>query len=104
MEMSSSRRVTAKEAAEILGVPVHLISRLDVAGRWIKRFKLTRKTHVYDVQSLYEYLEACRVKPVQRPNVNANGMRPIASPSANASSPRSSLLDILNKKLNAIER
>lgn len=52
--------MTTKEVAEIPGVPVHLISRLDVASRWIKRFKLTRKTHVYDVQSLY-------VRPVSQP-------------------------------------
>jgi hypothetical protein len=49
----AGKRVTAKEAADIIGVPARLISRLDVEGRFIKRFKLTRKTRVYDLRSLY---------------------------------------------------
>lgn len=60
MILTTGKRVSAKEAAEILGVPAHLVSRLDVEGQHIKRFKLTRKTHVYDVQSLYAYLESCQ--------------------------------------------
>lgn len=53
MRIASIKRATAKEAADILGMPAHLISRLDLEGRWIKRFKLTRRTHVFDIQSLY---------------------------------------------------
>lgn len=69
MESPQSKRVDAKQAATILGVSSHLISRLDSAGKWIKRFKLTRKTHVYDVDSLYRYLESCQSKPLQSPVV-----------------------------------
>lgn len=65
--IAQSKRVDAKEAARILGIPEHLISRLDAAGRWIKRYKLTRKTHVYDVESLYLYLESCQSKQLQKP-------------------------------------
>ena len=44
MGTALGKRTTAKEATDILGVPAHQISRLDVEGRFIKRFKLTRKT------------------------------------------------------------
>lgn len=63
--ISEGQRVSAAEAAKILGVSPHLISRLDPGCRWIKRYKLTRKTHVYDVDSLYQYLESRLSPPLQ---------------------------------------
>src|SRR5712672_1156384 len=103
MGISSGRRVTTKEVAGILGVPVHLITRLDVAGRWIKRFKLTRKTHVYDIQSLYAYLESCQSKPSQKISESGFVGRSSASSTAKTSvAPSFSLKEFLSKKLKEI--
>ncbi|MFL9893733.1 hypothetical protein [Paraburkholderia sp. RL17-381-BIF-C] len=69
MDIAKGKRVSATEAAEILGVPRYAISRIDRAGEIIKRFKLGHKTHVYDLDSLYAFLEASLVKPIQKPIV-----------------------------------
>lgn len=86
-------RVTAKEAAAILGIPAHQISRLkdDI----IKRYKLTRKTHVYEVESLYAYLDKCQSKP--SPKLERSGYAGLSSASLRVSGfekPRRSLLDL----------
>jgi hypothetical protein len=90
------RRVSAEEAAVILGVQVHLISRLDPHGEWIKRYKLTRKTHVYDVQSLYAYLEAKLITPVP-PQRRVDPQKPRYVPKMPGEP--FSLLEFLPKKL-----
>jgi len=94
------RRVTAEEAAEILGVPAHLISRLDLRGEWIKRYKLTRKTHVYDVESLHAYLNAKLVKPIPAPRAAPKMKNTQAARRYVPGLPkeRSSLQDLLRKQ------
>jgi hypothetical protein len=77
--VKEGKRVGAEEAAEILGVPARQISRLDIEGRFIQRFKVTRKTHVYDVESLYLYLEASRVAPINS-GVGHKRAQPMNSP------------------------
>jgi len=67
MPMIGKKRVSAKEAAEFLGVPYANISRIDKQGEYIKRYKLGHKTHVYDLESLEAFLEAKRVKPLASP-------------------------------------
>ncbi len=99
MSAKESRRVGAKEAASILGIPEHLISRLDTAGHWIKRYKLTRKTHVCDVESLYLYLESCQSKPSQKMAANATAGRSIVLSTASVTGkPSFSLREFLPKK------
>ena len=65
--MSGSKRISAKEAAEFLGVPYQNISRIDRQGEFIKRYRLGHKTYVYDLESLEVFLEAKRVKPILPP-------------------------------------
>ncbi|HDR8928320.1 TPA: helix-turn-helix domain-containing protein [Burkholderia vietnamiensis] len=60
------RRISAKEAAEFLGVPYQSISRLDRQGEYIKRYRLGHKTYVYDLDSLHAFLEAKLVRPQAR--------------------------------------
>ncbi|WP_175984454.1 helix-turn-helix transcriptional regulator [Burkholderia vietnamiensis] len=60
------RRITAKEAAEFLGVPYQSISRIDRQGEYIKRYRLGHKTYVYDLDSLHAFLEAKLIKPPVR--------------------------------------
>lgn len=71
MTTRSGKRVSAKEAAEILGVPANMISRIDRQGEIIKRYKLGHKTHVYELESLYAFLDAKLVKPVPRPAISS---------------------------------
>lgn len=88
MDERNQKRCTAQEAAAILGIPAHQISRLDPLGEIIRRYKLTRKTHVYDVESLYRFLESRRVAPIERPKlsvarsraVNVDSWRPEGEP------------------------
>lgn len=70
--IARGKRVSAAEAAEILGVPRYAISRLDRAGGVIKRYKLGHKTHVYDLDSLYAFLEASLVKPIPKPSATSS--------------------------------
>jgi hypothetical protein len=63
----NGKRVSAAEAAEILGLPRYAISRIDRRGEIIKRYKLGHKTHVYDLDSLHAYLEATLVRPIAKP-------------------------------------
>jgi len=99
MGTREGRRVPTKEAAAILGIDEHLMSRLDAEGRWIKRYKLTRKTHVYDVESLYNYLESCQSKPLQKPVVSASAGRSTASFQGSVSAkPKFSLREFLPQK------
>ena len=60
MDLVKGKRVSATEAAEILGVPRYAISRIDRAGEIIKRYKLGHKTHVYELESLYQFLASCQ--------------------------------------------
>lgn len=60
------RRISAKEAAEFLGVPYQSISRIDRQGEYIKRYRLGHKTYVYDLDSLHAFLEAKLVRPQAR--------------------------------------
>lgn len=69
MDIAKGKRVSATEAAEILGVPRYAISRIDKRGDIIKRYKLGHKTHVYDLDSLYAFLDATLVKPIPTPAV-----------------------------------
>lgn len=85
MDIAKGKRVSAKEAADILGVPRYSISRLDRAGEIIKRYKLGHKTHVYDLDSLYEFLASCQSKPLQKPVVSATAGRSNASSRVSAS-------------------
>ncbi len=66
-DLAKSKRVSAKEAAVILGVPYANISRIDRACAIIQRYKLGHKTYVYDLDSLYRFLASCQSKPLQRP-------------------------------------
>ncbi|MEZ7525923.1 hypothetical protein, partial [Burkholderia vietnamiensis] len=66
MDLKSGKRVSAKEAAAILGVPYQNISRIDRTCTIIQRFRLGHKTYVYDLDSLYRYLAACQSKPSPR--------------------------------------
>lgn len=63
---SDGRRISAKEAAEFLGVPYQGISRIDRQGEHIKRYRLGHKTYVYDLDSLHAFLEAKLVRPQVR--------------------------------------
>lgn len=72
----SGKRVSAKEAAEILGVPASAVSRIDRQGTIIKRYKLGHKTHVYELESLYTFLEAKLVKPVPSPITSSTSGAP----------------------------
>ncbi|MBB5446465.1 MULTISPECIES: hypothetical protein [unclassified Paraburkholderia] len=71
-DIANGKRVSATEAAEILSVPRYAISRIDRGGEIIKRYKLGHKTHVYDRDSLYAYLDACLVRPTPLPDVESN--------------------------------
>ncbi|WP_254213519.1 hypothetical protein [Burkholderia multivorans] len=71
MDLKIGKRVSAKEAAAILGVPYHSISRIDRNCTIIQRFRLGHKTYVYDLDSLYRYL-AC-IMPIE--TITKNGRR-----------------------------
>ncbi|KIP14538.1 hypothetical protein KY49_679 [Burkholderia sp. MSHR3999] len=100
MDLKSGKRVSAKEAAAILGVPYQNISRIDRACTVIQRFRLGHKTYVYDVDSLYRYLASCQSKPSQKMGVGAFAGRSSALSRVHASEkPSSSLQDFLRAKL-----
>lgn len=99
MDISKGKRVSAAEAAEILGVPRYAISRIDRAGEIIQRYKLGHKTHVYELASLYKFLEACQSKPLQKPAAGATAGRSNASSKvAEFEKPSFSLLAFLPKR------
>lgn len=79
MDIKHGKRVSAKEAAEILGVPYANISRIDRIGSVIKRYKIGYKTHVYELSSLYDFLASCQSKSLQRPVGGGSAGRSIAS-------------------------
>jgi len=79
MDTLRGKRVSATEAAEILGVPRYAISRIDRAGEIIQRYKLGHKTHVYELESLYKFLASCQSKPSQKPAAGATVGRSNAS-------------------------
>ncbi|HDR8957057.1 helix-turn-helix domain-containing protein [Burkholderia vietnamiensis] len=70
MSILQKKRVSAAEAAAILGVPKETISRIDRRGEIIRRYRLGHKTVVYDVESLEQFLLAKAVRPVQAPTVD----------------------------------
>lgn len=102
MSLEFDKRISAAEAAKILGVPVRLISRLDIRGDWIKRYKLTRKTHVYDLDSLHAYLAAKLVQAtssdVRTPTALSRKRLVALSQRVGNSGGRTSLLDLVLKQ------
>jgi len=99
MDLSKGKRVSAKEAAAILGVPYQNISRIDRACAIIQRFKLGHKTYVYDLDSLYRFLASCQSKPLPKPDVAVTGGRSNASSKAVKSEKRNfSLREFLPEK------
>jgi len=99
MSIATGKRVSAKEAAAILGVPYATISRIDRAGQHIKRYRLGHKTYVYDLDSLYEFLASCQSKPLQKPVVSASAGRSSVSSRVNAfEKPSFSLREFLPKR------
>lgn len=79
MDAHRGKRVSATEAAQILGVPRYAISRIDRAGEIIQRYKLGHKTHVYELESLYKFLASCQSKPLQSPVADVTAGRSNAS-------------------------
>lgn len=79
MDIAKGKRVSATEAAKILGVPRYAISRIDRAGEIIQCYKLGHKTHVYELESLYAFLASCQSKPLQKPAAGATAGRSNAS-------------------------
>jgi len=75
MEIAKGKRVSATEAAQILGVPRYAISRIDRLGEIIQRYKIGHKTHVYELESLYKFLASCQSKPLQKPATVATAGR-----------------------------
>ncbi|PRF97437.1 hypothetical protein C6Q14_28245 [Burkholderia ambifaria] len=67
MSILQKKRVSAAEAADILGVPRATISRIDRQGEIIRRYKIGHKTFVYDVESLEQFLLANEVQPIRAP-------------------------------------
>jgi len=97
--IANGKRVSATEAAQILGVPRYAISRIDRAGAIIQRYKLGHKTHVYELESLYRFLASCQSKPLQRPAASASAGRSTASSKTFAfEKPSSSLLELLQPR------
>jgi NADH/NAD ratio-sensing transcriptional regulator Rex len=95
-DITKGKRVSAKEAAAILGVPYANISRIDRPCTIIQRFRLGHKTYVYDIDSLYRFLASCQSKPSPKTVVVATGGRSSASSRVSASvKPSSSLRDFL---------
>ena len=97
------RRISAKEAAEFLGVPHQSISRIDRQGEYIKRYRLGHKTYVYDLDSLHAFLEAKLVRPqvrIDRP-LQATKVRRATTSSPEVA--RSSLRELLRQELNKID-
>ncbi|MDR5660980.1 helix-turn-helix domain-containing protein [Burkholderia cenocepacia] len=70
MSILQKKRVSAAEAADILGVPRATISRIDRQGEIIRRYKIGHKTFVYDVESLEQFLLANEVRPARPPTVS----------------------------------
>lgn len=100
MDLKIGKRVSAKEAAAILGVPYHSISRIDRNCTIIQRFRLGHKTYVYDLDSLYRYLASCQSKPSQKMVAGVTAGRSSASLKARVSEKQSSSLrDFLRAKL-----
>ncbi|MCB4342458.1 hypothetical protein LA345_00740 [Burkholderia vietnamiensis] len=100
MDLKSGKRVSAKEAADILGVPYQNISRIDRTCTIIQRFRLGHKTYVYDLDSLYRYLAACQSKPSRKMDAGVSAGRSNASLKARVSERQnSSLRDFLRAKL-----
>jgi hypothetical protein len=79
MEIAKGKRVSATEAAQILGVPRYAISRIDRTGEIMQRYKLGHKTHVYELESLYAFLASSQSKPLQKPAAGATVGRSNAS-------------------------
>ncbi|SIT42970.1 putative phage integrase domain protein [Paraburkholderia piptadeniae] len=79
MDIAKGKRVSATEAAQILALPRYAISRIDLAGEIIQRYKLGHKTHVYELESLYRFLASCQSTPLQKPAAVATAERSNAS-------------------------
>ncbi|AIO46378.1 putative phage integrase domain protein [Burkholderia cepacia] len=100
MDLKSGKRVSAKEAAAILGVPYQNISRIDRACTVIQRFRLGHKTYVYDLDSLYRFLASCQSKPSRKMDAGVSAGRSNASLKKRVSEKQSSSLqDFLRAKL-----
>lgn len=99
MAGSLRKLVSSKEAAIFLGVPAHQMCRLDPEGEIIKRYKLTRKTHVYDMESLQQYLDTRLMAPaasaigLSRPHEVSGNMTAV-TPQGFSRKKRRSLLEI----------
>ena len=99
MDLTKGKRVSAKEAAVILGVPYANISRIDRPCTVIQRFKLGHKTYVYDLDSLYRFLASCQSKPLPRVEESVSaGSSKGSSRGIRFERPSSSLLDLLHDK------
>jgi hypothetical protein len=99
MGIAEGKRVSAKEAAAILGVPYASISRIDRGGTHIKRYRLGHKTYVYDLDSLYDFLASCQSKPLQRPAASASaGRSSVSSRVSRFEKPSFSLREYLPRK------
>ncbi|MFM0020884.1 helix-turn-helix transcriptional regulator [Paraburkholderia azotifigens] len=96
MSVLDRKRVSAAEAADILGVPRNAISRIDRAGEFIRRYKLGHKTYVYDVESLEQFLLAKEVRPISKPSVG--GARDVVPAAPRKSSGLSPLQHFLREK------
>lgn len=101
MSAVGKKRISAKEAAEFLGVPYATISRIDRRGEIIKRYRLGHKTYVYDLESLEAFLGAKLVKPISSPVARLHSRRSdvvVRLPGE----PREPLRDFLRKTLKEI--
>ena len=96
------RRISAKEAAEFLGVPYQSISRIDRQGEYIKRYRLGHKTYVYDLDSLYAFLEAKLVKPKMRIDRPLQATKVRRATTSSPEVARSSLREFLRQSLNDV--
>ncbi|MFM0732355.1 helix-turn-helix domain-containing protein [Paraburkholderia sediminicola] len=92
------KRISAKEAAEFLGVPYATVSRIDRRGEFIKRYKLGHKTYVYDLESLEAFLEAKLVKPIPSPVINQPRSRRSDVAIRLSGEPKESLRDFLRQQ------
>ena len=100
MVIADGKRVSAKEAASILGVSYQNISRIDRAGEIIQRFRLGHKTFVYDLDSLYRFLASCQSKQLPKVDAGAIAGRSNVSSKVSAFGKRSSSLqEFLRAKL-----
>ena len=99
VNIAKGKRVSAAEAADILGVPRYAISRIDRQGSIIERYKLGHRTHVYDLESLYQYLSSRQVTPAPSPTIDAiAGLSSAARKVKKSDAQKFTLKDLLPQK------